>query len=490
MDSSDTSRNNNSNEVEEEEQNQVQGQGQGVKSESYFLELALLFLFTGNNLVQTLLQNQMIKQKCFELGYNDSICDTINENNNSTKDIEEQIQPYIANLNLVINLLHTIIPAILSLFFGNWSDKHGRKKVLISTFLGYTLTLASFTVVCFYSENINPLPPWFYVICYIPAIFFGGWPSLLSAGLCYITDTCEPSIRSRRLTIVELIIFLGVLIGTFSCSTILQYTDSPTVFIISTSLAAFGFFLVITTIDESVNSAAHDSAVDEVKDLFSPMIIVNLLKTCFKQRLFKGRRILLLLMLIMALIVFTFNGNTTVSYLFVREKFSWTLKDNNLFESYSILSYLIGSTIGFIVFKKFLKLNDMSLACIALTCAITDSFLKAFASETWQMYAITTLTIFKILTSPMCRTVISTIVPQDEIGKVFSITTSFEALSTLLAAPLYAYLYNSTYTTFAGAFYLITASVNVVNLIIAFYVIYLNRIRQSLINPYEQIRED
>ncbi|KAL7020178.1 hypothetical protein ACKWTF_011401 [Chironomus riparius] len=481
---------NDNQEDEQEEEVEVQSQGRDTdESGKYFLELGLLFLFIGNNLVQTLLQNQIIKQSCTYLGYNQSICDIINLNENSTKDIEEKIQPYVANIDMITTLFHTITPAILSLFLGNWSDLYGRKKILCSTFLGYTLTLTLFAAVCFYSENIQSLSPWFYVYCYIPATVAGGWPSLLTAALCYITDTVHLSARSRRLTIIELIIFLGVLIGTFFCSSILALTDAPTVFIIASVLAMFGFLVITFFVDESIPS--NDvSTIEKAKNLFSPLIIVNLFKTCFKRRAFKGRRILLLLILILALIVFTFNGNSTVGYLFVREKFSWNLKQNNQFESYSIVCSLLGSVFGFAILKKVFKFSDISLTCLALFCYSLDSFLKAFATETWEMYAITSVTLFKILGSPMIRTLMSTIIPHDEIGKIFSITTSFEALSTFAASPLYAFVYKSTLTTFAGCFFLITAGVNIVNLFIAFYIAYLKKIRESLINPYEQIENN
>ena len=190
------------------------------------------------------------------------------------------------------------------------------------------------------------------------------------------------------------------------------------------------------------------------------------------------------------MIVFTFNGNSTVGYLFVREKFSWTLKQNNQFESYSIVCSLLGSVFGFAILKKVFKFSDISLTCLALFCYSLDSFMKAFATETWEMYAITSVTLFKILGSPMIRTLMSTIIPHDEIGKIFSITTSFEALSTFAASPLYTIVYKSTLTTFAGCFFLITAGVNIVNLLIAFYIAYLKRIRESLINPYEQIENN
>ncbi|KAG5672742.1 hypothetical protein PVAND_002842 [Polypedilum vanderplanki] len=194
----------------------------------YFLECALVLLFFGNNLISTLLTNQMLKQACLQFNYNTSVCDNLNQNesDSTSKEIEKEVQPYIANINMVTSIIHTVIPAILSLFLGPFSDTYGRKPILNSTFMGYALTLIAFASVCFYSEYIQPISPWIYALCYIPETLFGGWPSLLTATLCYVTDTTEETKRPFRLLIIELIIFIGVLLGNLLCSIILSATNA------------------------------------------------------------------------------------------------------------------------------------------------------------------------------------------------------------------------------------------------------------------------
>jgi len=93
----------------------------------------------------------------------------------------------------------------------------------------------------------------------------------------------------------------------------------------------------------------------------------------------------------------------------------------------------------------------------------------------------------KVLISPMCRSLIASIIPSNEIGKVFSITSSFEAVSSLIASPLYTYIYTKTFITFAGAFYLLTGGIFVINMLLAYCVWNMKRTRESLMNPYTQI---
>lgn len=480
----------------DDEDDQIQDQGhqqqqsQHDKPKNFFLELALILLFFGNNLPATLLTNQILKQTCIQFGYNSSVCDVISQNGNSTKEIEKELQPYVANIQLTISLVHTIIPAILSLFLGPWSDIYGRKKILNSTFMGYAITLSLFACVCYYSEFIHPLSPWYYAMCYIFASVMGGWPSLLTATLCYITDTTEESKRAYRLTLIEMIIFIGVLFGSLSCSIILSIADATTVFIISASCAMLASFIVIAFVEESVDVPRNVTTCEKIKSLISPVNLVVMLKTCFKRRSFKERRILLCLILILMLTVFTFNGQATVGYLFERVKFGWTLKDHNYYDSTNIILTISGAVIGLTLLKKTFKMSDMSLTCLALFSGLADALLKAFAFEPWHMYTISSISLFRILSSPMCRTLISSIIPQNEIGKIFSITTSFEALSSFAAAPLYTFVYDSTFTTFAGAFFLITSAVYLINIMLALYASSMKKIRETLINPYAPIEEN
>lgn len=474
---------------------EVQGQEPQTQTNSsrgkYFLEVALIFLFFGNNLPSTLLQNQFLKACCFslsdKLNYNASLCNIISKNSNATKELEELIQPYAASYQMYTNLISTIIPAILSLFLGPYSDKFGRKKILNSTFSGFTITLILLTCVSFYSDYIRPISPWFYTLSYVPQALSGGWCCLLTASLCYITDTTEEGRRAHRLTVVEMIIFLGVLLGNLSCNFLLPLTDASQIFVISASFAALATVVMIFFVDESVNVPENVSACDNLKSLISHEHFVDMLKTCFKKRSFKERRILLSLMMMLVITVFTYSGTASVSYLSERERFGWNLQMHNLYDSTNIIFSISGCIIGIYILKKQFHFSEMTLIMISVVSGMADASLKAFAIYGWQMYAISAGALFRILASPMYRTLITTIVPHNEIGKVFSITTAFEAISGFPSVPLYTIVYSRTLTFFPGAYFLITAGIYAINLIFSFFVLIMKRARDHLINPYAVI---
>lgn len=85
---------------------------------NYGLEPGYLVLFFAFNLTNAILQNQLLKQMCLQLGYNITICSNLNTDN-VTKAVEEEVQPYVANINSSILLLNSIFPALYSLLLGS-----------------------------------------------------------------------------------------------------------------------------------------------------------------------------------------------------------------------------------------------------------------------------------------------------------------------------------------------------------------------------------
>lgn len=87
-----------------------------------------------------------------------------------------------------------ILPAILSMFLGPWSDKNGRKPLLISPTLGYCFCFIFISMLTLFPEA----SPWFIVASYIPVALLGGVTVLLTGVFCYISDLVPPNQRGWR----------------------------------------------------------------------------------------------------------------------------------------------------------------------------------------------------------------------------------------------------------------------------------------------------
>lgn len=163
----------------------------------------------------------------------------------------------------------------------------------------------------------------------------------------------------------------------------------------------------------------------------------------------------------------TLDGTIPVYFLFLREKMKWTIAECSLYESAATAVTIVGSIFGLVVLKKMLKVPDTYIAVLSLVSLIFESSMKSFAYLPWHFYAISGICLFKNLFSPMLRSMISRLVPVNEIGKTFAIVAFLQAFAALPGAPIYRYIYSKTLTTFPGAFQLITAGLYTINLILA-----------------------
>lgn len=427
------------------------------KQQRWALEPALFLLFFGWFLSVSIVTNQILKQTClYTFKFSESICDGLDDKN-LTLSVEQEIQPYVANILMTTSILNSIVPTVLSLFLGTWSDKYGRKKVLNCVFVGYTTTMGWFAIVSYISHHVAVLSPWNYLFAQLPFMMFGGLPTTIIIILCYITDQTTETNRSTRITIVEIIMFTSVLIAVASSSFVLEWTDAPTLFTISFSSIFIGTLIVIFFVEETVHVKQDVKLIDQCKDLFTTEVLKQLFVTCTQPRPFKQRRILWLITVILVITNFTNHGSQTVFYLFTRQKFGWNLQDMTLYESGTMLMTVFGSIIGLVVMKKILGLSDLTMSMVSLVSLLVDGLIKTVANYSWQLYVASAIALFKLISGPMLRSILSMIVSKHEISKIYSITQSIEGIAGLGAAPLYTKTYAATFTTFPSAFNLITS---------------------------------
>ncbi|KAG5683411.1 hypothetical protein PVAND_012694 [Polypedilum vanderplanki] len=451
----------------------------------YLLESSLFLFNFATVLSSSLLLNQLLKQFCIQFGYEKSLCDVISENNNSTADIEEELQSHVTNIILLKNILNSSVPAILQLFLGPWSDKNGRKKVMNFSSIGFVLTHTSIAAVCYYSDYINPLNPWIYIICYIPVNFLGGFASMSTAIICYITDNCEESKRSFHFIIIKYMNNFSFVFGVLSCSFILNFSNPTVLYTIAAICTILGKFIITISVDESVQIIENSRTT--LMSILSFGHIIEMIKTCFMPRIFYGRSILLCLILTMALNKFTSACWENVGYLFARETLNWTLEEQNYLDASTFAIASFGTFFSIYVFQTNLGFSDIILISFAIFGSFIDFILRAFANQSWQMYAISFISCMKMIVNPLCRSLISLVISKNEMGKVMSFTSSVDSLAVVIASPIFISIYQATYTTFAGAFFLVCAAICFVNLFIVFYVMIAKQITSNIKNKYIEI---
>lgn len=427
----------------------------------FILEPAILLLFYAWNVSSAVFTNQIVYQTCtVTLGVNETECAQLGTENETLEiqELEKHVQPYTTNILMAKSLIESIIPALCSMFIGPWSDKYGRKPVLLATFIGSFFTYSLVTTICFLS-SLYQIDPWYYILAYIPAALSGGNCALITGVFCYITDVTTEQNRAVKMGVLEAAIFGGLLLGTLSSSYILRWTDAAVVFGAATVAILLGVLYIALYIEESIRPHELDASTSRLREIFRFELVSDMFHTCFKRRPNFDRVIIWLVITALGASIFALEGTGTVYFLFLRERFGWTVKEFSFYDATAILLMIVGNLIGMYGLKKVFGMSESMLAAIGFSCYAIDSGIRAVAYHPWHMYLATAISMMRGIAGPMGRAVISNTAPPNDIGKIFSLTTSIESLTPLVAAPVYAYVYKRTLPWYPGAFNLISATV-------------------------------
>jgi len=342
--------------------------------------------------------------------------------------------------------------------------------VILSSFIGYFIIYLSITVISYMSTMIS-INPWLYLIPFIPISLCGGNCALITGVFSYLTDVTSQENRPIRMAYLEASLYVGLLFGSVSSSFVLALTSPTIVFGIAGIASFLGVLYVLFFIKESIQQDEAIGKFSKFKAIFDLSLVTDMFQTCFKRRENLNRAIIWMTITSLVLSIFVLDGSVTVFYLFVRERFNWSIQQSTFYDAATIVVIILGNIVGMYILNKLLGISETKLAIMSYISSFADYLIKGFAYQSWHLYLATGVSLLRGISGPMCRAILSNTVPVNEIGKVYSFTTSMESLSPLASAPLYSLVYGNTLNTFPGVFNLISSGVYfvcVVLLIIVF----------------------
>uniref|UniRef100_A0A1A9VPF0 Major facilitator superfamily (MFS) profile domain-containing protein n=1 Tax=Glossina austeni TaxID=7395 RepID=A0A1A9VPF0_GLOAU len=450
----------------------------------FILEPAVFLVFLAFSLSGAVFQNILLYQTCvYVYKYNISDCQPllgVQRESPEVQHIETQIQPYVARILMAISLLESIIPAFVSLFIGPWSDKYGRRPILLTTFSGYLVSRIIATVLIYISSKVI-INPWLFLLCSVPSVLSGGTCALITGIYCYISNVAKAKSRALRMVLNEASLCAGMMIGNVLTGYIYEATNAITVFSISSTLLFLALLYVYAFVVESLKPEEITAAGNsKIREFFRLDLVKDLVRTCTKRRPNYDRIIIWLTMMALTLALFVMAGDDNVSYLFVRNQFQWTLKDYTVFNATRIIVQIVGSIIGMYFLRKasvtelendfflysnfylsfYIKMFQFSIVgmtLISLASCVFESTVRATAIYWWELYLGLTLGLMRGVMGPMSRAILSHVAPATEVGKIYALTTSLESLSPLISSPLYTIVYNATLSYYPGVFNFLSA---------------------------------
>ena len=100
-------------------------------------------------------------------------CD-LHSNETGSAELKDRVQGYVSTLSIYITVIHCVPSIFFVLFLGPWSDKHGRKPLMILPTVGYIIS----TLIYMANYYFKSWPAEYLLFAALPVSLLGGWSSL------------------------------------------------------------------------------------------------------------------------------------------------------------------------------------------------------------------------------------------------------------------------------------------------------------------------
>ncbi|CAG4947120.1 proton-coupled folate transporter-like [Colias croceus] len=405
-------------------------------------------------------QNLCLEKSCLvNLNYDDKTCTNIMQGRtHNLTEQEQNVQKMVASMTAWSFPLQTAVPGILALFVGAWSDRTGnRKRFMVLPILGKLISVVGIilSTVFFRQVGVNETA----VIEGLPPALAGGRVAMTMAVYSYITDITSESERTFRLGIITAILTLSRPIGLALSGIMTKRFGYYGVFTVACAFYLTGFVYIVLRLKEKTKKTVDTDQTESLS--FSVKDLIATVNVAFKPREGFRRLQIILIMFAYMLIVGPVLGEAQMTYWFTRYKFKFTEVDYSLFLTYSVLVGTVGSFITIYLFSKRWNIEDSIIGMVACVSRIAASVVYAMAPSRTVYFLGPVLDMFSAAGATSLRSIATKLVNADEVGKTSSLISISEALVPVIYSPVYSKVYLSTLSTFAGAFYLISASLAV-----------------------------
>ncbi|XP_068620175.1 probable peptidoglycan muropeptide transporter SLC46 [Battus philenor] len=431
------------------------------------MELPLFFTLMSVALSGAVTRNLILYRTCVHaLNHSEVDCEgfLFPSKANISQHLEEEVQKYETLVSMVRMTFESLAPAILSLFLGVWSDTHGRKPLVVWPLFGMSIS-GALTVAYSMCDSLGP---WWYILTVIPMSFMGGFTSLFTGAFCYISDITTVDTRSFRMTLLEAVVSIGSVIGSIASSYVLRTVGVVYLLLITASLQVIAYIFTVVCLKESLPGAVQG----DLLSVLDVSLIKEMIEKCFKKRPNNGRAQILLLTFANSFSIFIMMGLMNLEYDYTRTKLHWAIKQYTTFSAVNTTISFVGSLIGVVLVQKLLRITDLTFSIIAFLSSTTEYIIKTFAVTTWFMYLGAGVSLFRGLSSPLIRSMLTKMLPADDIAKVFALMCAIEAIVPLISPAIYSSLYAYTIKSFPGAIYILSSAITGLSVILLGFVQY------------------
>jgi len=404
--------------------------------------------------------------------FSNEVCDNLF--NGTFPEEQEYVQTVVANVEMVSNLIKQIPCVIFALFLGPWSDRAGRKPLILVPYLGYFLFCMAMIVNTYFFDELYVEFLWFENI----SALCGSYVIFLIGCYGFLADTTSAETRTIRMAVMDGCLFGMEIIGNYINGPLFKQFGYYGSFGCGAFCFVSGFFFVLFFFKEPKKQAPPSESKDAGgRSAVSLKNVANSFSVLVKKREGGMRHIVILTYACFAMGSLTHTG---MDYLFFRRKFTWTDEDSliswyNHLRSYTAIGDVIALFVILPLLVRTLQLHDMTIVIIAVLSQAVKSLIYFFAGDKSSIYYVIGFSMLHCLNTQPLRSSMTKLVGQGDVGAIFACVAAGQAISGF-ATPLYNKIYIATMSWNVGAVYLVASAFQALILVCAIYtLIFLKR---------------
>ena len=305
---------------------------------------------------------------------------------NSTigQDAVDVAEDHATHLTFLSTLSGLLMSVVSTMFIGPLTDRFGRKFAIVSSNFGAMIS-SVLTIIVVYEE----LDLYYIVATNVVSSFFGGFGVLLMGTFSYIADISSHQIRSLRIGILDVMVYISSALTTLLVGLWLSEVDCSFGSLTWAPLICYLINLLYTLLllPESLSKAQREARRAEARKIGG-----NKLKVLWKGILLYFRPKLVTLKLwiclgVLLIAIVNITGAVTINtYFYIRKPLGWNPEQIGLYGGYSgvthSLALLLLMPLAFVI-----GIPDVVLAIIGVLSSCLAYLFIAGVRETWQMYA-------------------------------------------------------------------------------------------------------
>lgn len=284
-----------------------------------------------------------------------------------------QAEASIVHLGIVLS---ASVPSIfMALLLGAWSDKVGRKIIMILPIIG-GLVDTIFILITMYTN----LPVYLLFVGSFVNGFCGFFTTMILAVFSYVADITEESRRALRLGILEAIAFISGMISHLTSGWWIKHLGFKSPYWLILTLHSCNLLYVIFVLPETVKQPEKKT----IKDLFNKGHIRRIIQLFSNAKLDRKWQ-LIGLMLASAFMMISSIGFGSVIVLYALDvPFCCSPIMIGYFLAESMFVQAIGAMLGFFILRK--CISEMTLTQLGFFSIVTSLVMMAFIKTKWMMF--------------------------------------------------------------------------------------------------------